>query len=286
MTGVRIEDPDASLGHIGSITRLRLASRDGAHKTEIDAQLVRVEKIENLKGSHIRMAGFDFVPADQQERESIAMLFVHIASGQIRRDGSKIRRRSQPPEAGGASNDVHSCTIETGWQLRKGEEVRIEIPALEGGSTAFSGKAVRSRLGRKGTYRTSVEFIPQDAGSIVLVNAEADSTNDHMVGDLAHIHATSLLSLASLEGMSGVLRLHRDERNILIYLSDGDIVDADEPGTQTSRRQLIAHICQWDSGHFELKLGPVTRPNTIGVPTPALLLQLAQLHDEQHRRVA
>ncbi|MFK8003753.1 MAG: DUF4388 domain-containing protein [Polyangiales bacterium] len=286
VTGIRIDDPDASLGHVGSIARLRLSSRDDAFKTEIDACLVRVERIEDLKGTRMRMVGFDFMPTDELQREAIAMLFVHIASGQIRRDGSTIRRRSQPPAADDVPSEVHSCSIETEWQLRKGEEVRIELPAPEGGSTTFAGKAVRSRLGKKGTYRTSVEFIPKDdEASVVPAGAEVESPDDHMVGDLAHIRAPSLLSLASLEGMSGILRLHRDERNILVYLSNGDIVDADEPGTQTSRRQLIAQICQWETGHFELSLGPVTRPNSIGVPTPALLLQLAQLQDE-HRRVA
>lgn len=287
VTGIRIDDPDASLGHVGSIARLRLSSRDDAFKTEVDACLVRVERIEDLKGTHIRMVGFDFMPTDELQREAVAMLFVHIASGQIRREGSTIRRRSQPPEADDVPSEVHSCSIETEWQLRKGEEVRIELPSPEGGSTTFAGKAVRSRLGKKGTYRTSVEFVPNDdAGTVVPAGSVVESPDDHMVGDLAHVRAPSLLSLASLEGMSGILRLHRDERNIVVYLSHGDIVDADEPGTQTSRRQLIAQICQWETGHFELSLGPVDRPNSIGVPTPALLLQLAQLQDERHRRVA
>ena len=287
VTGIRIDDPDASLGHVGSIARLRLSSRDDAFKTEVDACLVRVERIEDLKGTHIRMVGFDFMPTDELQREAVAMLFVHIASGQIRREGSTIRRRSQPPEADDVPSEVHSCSIETEWQLRKGEEVRIELPSPEGGSTTFAGKAVRSRLGKKGTYRTSVEFVPNDdAGTVVPAGSVVESPDDHMVGDLAHVRAPSLLSLASLEGMSGILRLHRDERNIVVYLSNGDIVDADEPGTQTSRRQLIAQICQWETGHFELSLGPVDRPNSIGVPTPALLLQLAQLQDERHRRVA
>lgn len=287
VTGIRIEDPDATLGRVGEITRLRLSSRDDVHKIEVDACLVRVQKIEDLKGSHVQMAGFDFMAIDELQREAIAMLFVHIASGQIRREGSTIRRRSQPPIADDAPSEVHSCSIETEWQLRKGEEVRIEIPAPEGGSTMFAGKAVRSRLGKKGTYRTSVEFAPQDdEQSIVPPSAEADAPDDHMVGDLAHIRAPSLLSLASLEHMTGILRLHRDERDIQIYLREGHIVDVDEPGTNTSRRQLIAQVCQWESGHFELSLCPVLRADGIGVPTPALLLQLAQLEDEQHRRVA
>ena len=286
VTGVRIEDPDVSLGHVGSLVRLRLASRDDAYKIEIDACLVRVEKIEDLKGSHTRMAGFDFMPTDEVQREALAMLFVHIASGQIRRDGATIRRRSQPPMAQDTPSEVHSCSIETEWQLRKGEEIRIEIPAPEGGSTTFAGKAVRSRLGKKGTYRTSVAFSTQDEESVIPAGVEVESPDDHMVGDLAHIRAPSLLSLASLENMSGILRLHRDERNILIFLRDGNIVDVDEPGTQTSRRQLVAQICQWESGHFEFTLCAVTRPDGIGVPTPALLLQLAQLQDEKLRRVA
>ena len=287
VTGIRIEDPDASLGHVGSITRLRLATRDDAHKIEVDACLVRVQKIEDLKGTHVRMAGFDFMPVDEEQREAIAMLFVHIASGQIRREGSTILRRSQPPAADDTPSEVHSCSIETEWQLRKGEQVRIELPAPEGGSATFAGKAVRSRLGKKGTYRTSFEFSKEeDTGSIVPPSAEAECPDDHMVGDLAHIRAPSLLSLAALEGMSGILRLHRDERNICIYLREGHIVDVDEPGTETSRRRLIAEVCQWESGHFEMTLCEVTRSDGIGVPTPALLLQLAQLEDEAGRRSA
>lgn len=288
VTGVRLDGlGPLDLGKPGTEERLRLTTRDGAYRAEVHAQVVRVERVEDLEhGSMVLSAGFLFAPRNDEERESVAMLFVHIARSHVRRDEHGLRPASEPPAADDSPSEVQSLSIETDWQLRKGEAVRVELPAPEGGSIAYAGKAVRSRRGKKGTYRTSVEF---EAPTGTFAQLESPPTPpvtpDNMTGDLAQIRAPSLLSLASLEHMEGVLHIRRDDRLVSIYLREGQVVDAEETGSSASRRRLIAEVCQWERGSFELCLCEVDRIDGIGVPTPFLLLQLAQLQDEQ-RRVA
>lgn len=291
VTGMLVETPGIDLPSPGTTMRVRLASRDGEKRVETNVRVVRLERVEDESGSFVKRAGFAFEPADNQEREKIAMLFVHIASEQIQLEGKEVRRKSDPPrfaelKIDDGGSEVHSLSVETEWQLRKGEAVRIELPARRGGAVAYSGRAVRSRASKKGTYRTKIAFEGEGVPMETPVNAAAEAVPDnHLHGDLSHIRAPSLLSLAALESMSGELVFHQRKRTVNFYLSEGRIVDVEEEGSSLSRRRLIAECCGWSEGRFDFTLGEVDREDTIGVPTPALLLQLATLEDER-RRVA
>lgn len=268
VTGVRFEAPPDDIGCAGDSKRLRIVSRDRAVSVEVDAKIIRVVRTNDLEeGSRVDEVAFDFVPDDEATREAIAMLFVHVARAQIRHDSRGIRPRP-----------VHALIVETDWQIRKGEVVTIDLPLEEGGSARFEGHALRSRLSRKGTYRTRFELERRESSFVGPL-----PSNHHMEGDLGQIRAPSLMALAAMERMTGVLRVHRDERVIYVFIRDGQIVDAEEPGSDASRRKLIGEVCQWERGGFELSLEPVDRPDGIGVPTTVLLLQLARFYDEAAR---
>ena len=268
VTGIRFEAPPSDIGATGDTHRLKIVSRDRAVSVETPARVVRVVRTNDLEeGSRVDEVALDFVPEDEATREAIAMLFVHVARAQIKHDARGIRPRP-----------VHAVIVETDWQIRKGEALSIDLPLEEGGTARFEGHAVRSRASRKGTYRTRFELERKESSFVGPLPSRR-----HMEGDLAQVRAPSLLALAAMERMTGILRVHQDHRSIHVFIRDGQIVDAEEPTSDASRRKLIGEACQWEHGSFELSLEPVDRPDGIGVPTTVLLLQLARFYDEAAR---
>lgn len=282
VTGVLVSIRDCAM-RAGARVRLRLATRDKEQRVEVDARVVRCVSDG---------VAFEFLPADVEEREALAMLFVHVARAQIRHTPQGVRPRSEPPIPSG----VHTLSVETDWQLRRGERVIIELPGPEGGSVRLEGQAVRSRASKSGTFRTRIEM-----GGVLptLVQSKKSSEEttlvDHpspiagtrdLMGDLSQIRAPSLLSLAAMERMSGVLELSSEGRRVWVYIRDGQVVDVEEKDSNASRRRLIGEVVHWDKGRFMMRLCEVDRTDDLGVPTAVLLLQLARFHDEAHRRVA
>ncbi len=281
VTGVRIERLGVDVGEVGSIHMLRIATRDREHAVTVPARVVRVFRApDEQQDAGVGDVAFDLQPADATQREAVAMLFVHVARSQIRYDTDGVRPASEPPGVR-RQGGIRSVTVETEWQLRKGEAIKIEVPTREGGTVRLSGQALRSRPTTKGTFRTVFE-VHKERNTFVGPSPEPAR---HFLGSLSRVRAPSLLSLAAMERMSAVLVAQRDDRVVTIYIRDGQIVDADETGSNASRRKLIGEVCQWEEGEFEMRVQPVDRPDGIGVPTSVLLLQLARFYDEQ-RRVA
>ncbi len=268
VTGVRFEAPPDEVGSAGDVRELRVTSRDRVASVTVKARIVRVVRTNDLEeGSRVDQVAFEFIADDEATREAIAMLFVHVARAQIKHDSRGIRPRP-----------VHAVIVETDWQIRKGEALSIDLPLEEGGTARFEGHAVRSRPSRKGTFRTRFDVERKESSFVGPLPVQ-----NHMEGDLAQIRAPSLLALAAMERMTGILRVHQAHRTMHIFIREGQIVDAEEPGSNASRRKLIGEACQWECGTFQMSLEPVDRPDGIGVPTTVLLLQLARFYDEAAR---
>ena len=276
VTGVRFESPHGNVGDPGQVHTLRIATRDREVRVAVPARVVRIVQSNDLEdGENVHSVAFEFMPEDEAAREAVAMLFVHVARARIRHDARGVRPASEPPVRDG----VHGLRLETDWQIRKGETLTIEVPLREGGTARFEGRAVRSRPSRKGSFRTLFELEKKESSFVSALPTAAE----HMRGDLSRVRAPSLLALAAMERMSAVLTTRNDDRCITIYIRDGQIVDAEEVGSQASRRKLVGEVCQWEHGTFEMSLQEVERPDGIGVPTTVLLLQLARFYDEAQR---
>lgn len=269
VTGLRVTGLGVDVGQPGDRHRLALASRDGVHVLEVDAQVVRVVRATDIEaGSYVSDAAFEFLPRDEFERESLVMLFVHVARDQIRYDASGVR------PAQDREGSVRSMVLETEWALRRGEAIVVEVPLPAGGSARLTGRAVRSRASTKGSYRTVVEF-STDATQLPARKVS---------GDLSQVRASSMLALAAMERIEGILQLSRDGREVILYLRDGQLIDIEAEATSMTRQELIAEVSQWDKGSFEMSVCKVERPDKLGMPTPMLLLELAR--SEQRKQVA
>ncbi|HJL15562.1 MAG TPA: DUF4388 domain-containing protein [Sandaracinaceae bacterium LLY-WYZ-13_1] len=288
-------ETDVDPGEPGTIRGLRLRSRDKAIRVEVPGRVVRVCRSDDLlRGPVVTGVAFELVAYEPGKRDELAALVLHIAR----------RRPSEPPVAGPerapSEASVRGLHLETDWRLRKGERVRVEVPTPGGESLALEGRVARSRKSRRGTYRARIDLAatraPRDR-SIPGVRAalserpgprpsRPDAAPPHLAGDLAQLGLATVLSLAAMERMTGVLRVTRGPAEARLYLRDGDVVDAVDPADrERAPRALLGDLLRWNEGRFALGLGPVDRPRRLGVSTTALLLDLAREHDEA-RRVA
>ena len=81
--------------------------------------------------------------------------------------------------------------------------------------------------------------------------------------------------------MNGVLTLKRDGAVARIHLRDGALVDAESQDFPYDARTLLVDLIQWTDGEFEVALQNVDRPDKLGMPTMALLLDISREMDER-----
>ncbi|MEZ4336554.1 MAG: PilZ domain-containing protein [Sandaracinaceae bacterium] len=263
-------DLDRCVGEPGTIRRLRVRTRDGAVRFEIDARIARVTSSDDLlRGFVITGVGFELIIADGERRAAVDRFCAHVAKETI-----ELARGAQR---------LGAATVETDWPLRKGERVAIEVPSEQGHAVRCEGVAVRSRRSKSGSYRTRVEWSEAEpAPTDRSVGGIRDAMKDRvpqLTGDLGAFTPPTLLAFASMEQMSGELVVE----DVTVWLSRGDVVDVTATDRACPPLDLLAEVCRRDRGRFALYAGRVERPNRVGTSTTALLIDLARQHDELQR---
>lgn len=178
VTGVRVTDLDVDIP-LGGLVALRISSRDREQNVELNTRVVRSED---------GVTAFEFLPESESEREALAMLFVHVAREQVRHTALVLA----------ADRRVDRITIETDWQLGRGERVTVEVPSPEGGVIRLEGRAVRSRPMGTASYSTRIEITSEATVTAVerpTVRARADRSR-HLPSAIAQVRVPNLLSLS------------------------------------------------------------------------------------------
>jgi hypothetical protein len=115
--------------------------------------------------------------------------------------------------------------------------------------------------------------------------APPPARRQHFAGDLAHVSLVSVLTLCELERATGVLCLKLSDHEVRCYLRDGRLHDAERVGANDPQtaEQALRPVLEWQGGTFELLFEPMTRPDRVGKPIGALLLNLMHALDEARR---
>ncbi|MFK7987096.1 MAG: DUF4388 domain-containing protein [Sandaracinaceae bacterium] len=272
---------NVDVGEPGAVHGLRMRTRDKVIRIEVPARVVRVERADDLlSGRIVTGVAFEFLAYEPGKAEEIGALVGHVAQD------AAVR----------CDDRAEGGSVDTAWQLRKGEQVHIEVPSPTGGKLRFEGRAVRSRKTSTGSFRTRFEMTERPSSeppqAAVQGIRDAMQTPEESVqaatreapdfaGELKALSIPSLLSLVTLERMTGTLTVRRPLGEAVLYLRQGGVVDVELLEDPRPPRALLKEICHWPAGRFELRLGPVDRPDRIETNTTALLLQLARLHDEE-----
>ncbi|MBW2275338.1 MAG: DUF4388 domain-containing protein [Deltaproteobacteria bacterium] len=131
------------------------------------------------------------------------------------------------------------------------------------------------------------ELVPEARS--VLGDAEADAGESssggksHLSGRLSQISMPSALWLLDQERLTGALEFRRADEEVVLFLSEGRVIDAESPNSVLSPREHLSALMSWDDGEFEFHVEPVDREDRLGVPTQGLLLDLAVASDEAGR---
>lgn len=272
---------DVPVGEPGAVCCLRLKSRDRLIRVEVEARVIRVDRHDDLlHGTRVSGVAFEFLCVQEGVQEEIDKLFEHV----VRSRAGAVDRAN-----------VSGLSVETGWRLKKGERIRVEVPSPNGGTVKVEGRAVRSRQRASGDFRTKVELLDEEPASeeaddtLGLHDALAAATHPpppekpHLSGELSHVPLTSVLSVASFERITGELRLRRGVERAVVFLRDGQVVDCEGAWPEQDPRECLGELVGWSDGTFELTVTACERPDRVDTPTTALLLELARAADEKKR---
>lgn len=210
-------------------------------------------------------------------------------SRRVRLEGSAVR--VTPRSDGGNSKNATPYEIEVEFQTE------IERPPRHGSSMTFA--AVRPELitsyAVKPASKPEVLQPPAtEAGEdevsrvlddlfAALIHPPADirPKREHLSGLLSRIRLPTLCALFDMERLSGELTLRRDTVKAVIFIRNGQLVDAEGlPGDLAPRAQ-ISELLAWDDGSFEFDVCTVDRADRVETSTTALLLDLAREDDER-----
>jgi hypothetical protein len=129
-----------------------------------------------------------------------------------------------------------------------------------------------------------MELVPEARSMVGEACSDSSPTGtSHLSGSLSRISMPSALWLLDQERLSGVLEFRRPGEEIVLFLSEGRVIDAESPSQERSPREHLSALMAWDEGEFGFNVETVDRPDRIGVPTQGLLLDLAVASDESAR---
>lgn len=300
-------------GRPGDISVMEVSSFDRAHSFTSMASVVRVVRANEARwGTGEQGVSFQFLPADEPTRVAIARTVRHIAEQHPEQAGQLVLEDfTQAASQGGspAMGESPNLRIETG------AEVRLVVAATTGGGkrevTGVVGDITESVQADGATrYWVPIYLVEENPNAVVeppppqpqsgpsLIDSmwenlvpearsiieqarseEAQTGTSHLSGRLSQISMPSALWLLDQESLSGSLEFRREGEEIVLFLQDGRVIDAESPDCERSPRDHLGALMSWDDGEFVFRVQAIEREDRIGVPTQGLLLDLAVQND-------
>ena len=315
LSGVFFE-VDHSLGKVGSILALEMATEDRQHMVEVMAHLVREVRCDDLyRGETVAGVAFGFLFHSTDQRQDLEQFLRAIYSQQ--RDvqvnvgmAARITEEHQPVrEAMVRILSLDGMVIETDWEVEAGESLQVEVTApasqtvvhMEGqvvacsrsihrdGTTAYS---IQMQFAEAEARPEDDEPIPRVASEALEPLLEEITLPDprplilgarHMRGTLDQVGLASLLSFLELERRSCCLSVHGPGgESVGIVVRDGQVIDVQAPG-QRDPREVLEEALDSARGDFQLVFQDVVGPDRVGMSTTSLLLDAARRLDERER---
>ncbi|HEX3597917.1 MAG TPA: DUF4388 domain-containing protein [Polyangiaceae bacterium] len=301
---------DEAVGSPGDVLWLSLTSVDKVRSAQTMARVTRVVRQDDLhRGAAVVGAGFEFMPIGQP-RDEIVDLVRHVTSIALGMCGGvdldhdhavRVSRGKAPASVARLENlGRDRVVISLPAALPPGEEVRLDIAEPSGGQISVHGVVGWSEpdySDPNGRHSVLVRFRPpqqdDDAYAARTVGAlvegliapsrvaTVETRPQDLSGQLSRVHLASVLALAELEALDGILTVANERCAARVYFCGGRIVDAeqDTPGLQA--RDVLADLLTWSEGEFSFVCIAVRRSDRFEMGTHALLLELTREQDER-----
>jgi len=309
-------------GRPGDISVMEVGSSDRAYSFTSMASVVRVVRANEARwGTGEQGVSFEFLPADESTRVAIAHTVRHIAEQHPEQAGELVLEDFTQAASKGwspAMGETPNLRIETGAEVRL-----VVAATTGGGKREVTGVVgdITESVQADGATRYWVpiymveeqpnvaaepapveqpaaqplsgpslidsmwENLVPEARSIIEQARSEDTQGgtSHLSGRLSQISMPSALWLLDQESLSGSLEFRREGEEIVLFLQDGRVIDAESPDCERSPRDHLGALMGWDDGEFVFRVEKIEREDRIGVPTQGLLLDLAVQNDHADR---
>jgi len=288
-TGLYIE-MEHRIGIVGTLQWLQLTTSEKSMSLHVMVRVARMLDIEDLMRGRLQGVGLEFMPHDQETRQTLGRLIRTEIEEQLRCemdvgvehrcDVELDKKAGQREQATVHSLHVDRMLIDARSPLDVGEEIQFEIkPRAADTAVPFLGEVakVTPRPAVKGQerYRIEVRIIPHqaqeepDADHSALLKSSLDRLfddllaespepaaplpRDHLFGSLDQVNMASLMALLEVESLTGELMLCQGEEVGRIQLKQGNIVDVEREGQSkvTPPQVILAELLAWQGGEFE-----------------------------------
>jgi hypothetical protein len=305
---------DEAVGSPGDVVWLNLSSIDKMRSAHVMARVTRVVRQDDLhRGAAVVGAGFEFLPDPPQTE--VVELVRHVTSlalgmfGGVTLDHDHAvrvtRKTGATLVARLRSLGRDHVIVSAPSPLTIGECARVDVSEPSGGHIHVHGRAVACEPdfsdGHSIHYATVLRFSPPDStdteprdeyseaavesllGAVVApaTLATARSNNLDLSGQLSRVHLKSLLTLAELERLDGVITVANENSAARVYVSEGRVVDAEFDHGKLAPRDVLAELLNWNDGEFSVVCTTVRRHDHFETSTSALLLEITQGSDGQ-----
>ncbi len=309
-------------GRPGDIAVMEVSSEDAKHSFTTMASLVRVIHEDEARLSSTEQGvSYQFLPSDEATRSAIARTVRHIAGQHPEQAGELVPEDFQKAATEGAYLGVGESSrpcIESGAKVRlvvnastggSKKEVtgivgditesvqadgatRFWVPVFQVGESQSEDAELATETapvekpaaGESLLDELWTDLVPEARSIIGEAHSGSSPTrSSHLSGKLSQISMPSALWLLDQERLSGALEFSRDGETVILYLSEGRVIDAESPNQERDPRGHLSALMAWDDGEFEFRVETVEREDRIGVPTQGLLLDLAVASDEDAR---
>jgi hypothetical protein len=301
---------DEAVGSPGDVVWLSLSTVDKVRSAQTMARVTRVVRQDDLhRGAAVVGAGFEFMPLEQPQPEIVEVVR-HVTSLALGMCGGvdldhdhavKVSRKAGPAVLARLENlGRDRVVISLPGPLTPGEEVRLDIADPSGGLIHVRGVAGPSEpdfADGTGRHHVVVRFRPPSSGDDAYVTRAVGAVVEGLIapariatveerprdlsGQLSRVHLGSVLALAELEHLDGVVTVANERCSARIYLCGGRIVDAEHDQPELQPRDVLGQVLAWPEGEFSLTCLPVRRADRFEMGTHALLMELARERDEQ-----
>ena len=301
---------DEAVGSPGDVLWVSLSSIDKVRSAQTMARVTRVIRQDDLhRGAAVVGAGFEFLPVGRPQAE-VVDLVRHVTSlalgmcGGVELDHDHAVRvsRSKGPAVVARLENLgrDRIVISVPAALPAGEDVRLDIAEPSGGQITVQGVVgfcepdladpnghhsvvVRFRSPSRDDNAYASRTVEALVEGLIAPErvASLNARPQDLSGQLSRVHLASVLALAELERLDGILTVANERGAGRVYFSGGRIVDADSDTPGMHPRDVLAELLSLPEGEFSFVCIPVRRADRFDMGTHALLLELTREQDER-----
>ncbi len=311
---------DRSMGKVGSIVAIEIASADKDCRVEVTAHVVREVRCDDLyKGETVAGVALGFLLHNAMQQLELQIFLRTLCqkqeSLQVSTGMEATAEHDQDREARVRVLSLDGMVIETDWAVEKGESLQLEVLAPASRTKVhLAGEVISCQrsVHADGTSMYSIQMGFSEATTLSAEESDVDGQQARAAkptsaleplleeavmapgtdearpmvhdlrGSLGQVGLPSILSFLEMERRSCRVNVEVAGEVSEIFMRDGQVVDVTTADEDPPRR-VLEGLLDVDVGAFEISFREVDAPDRVATSTTNLLLEAARRSDEAAR---